>query len=208
MKIGDLINYADTLRDRVLVETAVREREKSELLSAIGELSATEKSLLQVTRAIDLMASFADKGQREMVALIERVVSVGMTEVFGKEIKLKAEIVEKRGAQGLSLYLMMDGERREFNQVGGGYVDVLGFIMQVAVVKLVGAAPVLFLDEPFSHVSKNFLPRVSELVSALSSMMGLQIVIVTHETQLISGDKIYRFANDSGRTVVTDESED
>jgi len=143
-----------------------------------------------------------------MIDIIQNVATVGLSEVFEQDIKLVAEIEVKRGTQGLDLKLLIDGEQRLLTQVGGGIIDVLSFVLQVAVVKLVGAAPILFLDEPFKHVSKNYLSRISQLVGMLSESMGIQVVIVTHEAQLIEGDRVYRFALGNGETVVSDESAD
>lgn len=143
-----------------------------------------------------------------MIALIKRIVSVGMTECFGYQIELEPEIVDRRGVQGLDLKLKIEGSIRELDQVGGGLVDVLSFILQVAVVKLTSAAPVLILDEPFKHLSKNYLSRISELVNSLATMMDLQIIIVTHETQLVAGDRVYRLVNTNGETEVVDDSDD
>lgn len=188
-----------------MAERNLLRRQQAQLqLSIDGKRSEHTKIVL----AIELLQSLADEGQRKMLDLITKIASVGMSEVFSQDIKLVARIVEKRGAQGLELKLLLNGEERSFDQVGGGLIDVLSFVLQVAVVKLVGAAPILFLDEPFKHVSKNYLARISQLVNSLSEMMGLQILIVTHETQLVTGDRIYRFALENGVTVVTDESDD
>lgn len=191
--------------DRTTAERELLIRQRKQL-----ELQHNEKSveLDKLAQVIRLMESLADAGQKEMIGLITKIATVGMTEVFGSPILLVAEVREKRGTQGLELKLVIDGNLRDLDQVGGGLIDVLSFILQVAVVKLMGAAPVLLLDEPFKHLSKNYLPRISQLVNSLASLMGMQIVIVTHENQLVTGDFVYRLELKDGATVVVDESDD
>jgi len=45
----------------------------------------------------------------------------------------------------------------------------------------------LVADEPFKHVSRNYLPRIREMIETLAREMSVQFIIVTHSELLRAG---------------------
>ena len=63
---------------------------------------------------------------------------------------------------------------------------------------------VLILDEPFRYLSSNLLPRASEMLKQISEQLELQIIMVTHATELAEeADKIFEVSIKQGRTEIT-----
>ena len=79
---------------------------------------------------------------------------------------------------------------------GGGYVNVIAFLLRVLLI--VAARPLLRLllvmDEPFAQLSQEFQEPAAEMVAALTERLGFQVVMVTHERDFASvADVAYSF---------------
>ncbi len=63
----------------------------------------------------------------------------------------------------------------------------------------------LVLDETFAHVSAEYLAAVGEFLQEIKDKTGVQILMVTHQEELVDyADKVYRFHTEQGRTVVSE----
>ncbi len=60
-------------------------------------------------------------------------------------------------------------------------VDILSFALRVIVAELLGRPGPLLLDEPFRHLSSDYVEQVGEVVAELSERFGRQVIIVTHK---------------------------
>ena len=88
---------------------------------------------------------------------------------------------------------------------GCGTLDVTCFALRLACYALqVGIDNVIILDEPMKFVSKDLLISVSEFMKELSTKLGIQIIMVTHENQFIDvADKVFSVRkNSNGRSIV------
>ena len=75
---------------------------------------------------------------------------------------------------------------------GGGVVDVVCFALRVVAWSLSQTSPVLILDEPFKWVSMGLRPICGQLLRGISDRLGLQIIMVTHDPELVEqADRIF-----------------
>lgn len=72
---------------------------------------------------------------------------------------------------------------------GGGVIDVAAFALRLACLLLATPRPrrLLVLDEPFRFVSAKYRPKIRALLLQLSEELGVQIILVTHITELQIG---------------------
>ena len=73
---------------------------------------------------------------------------------------------------------------------GGGVVDVAAFALRLSCLML-SKPPLrrlLVLDEPFKFVSAEHRDRIQTLLRTLAEEMRIQILMVTHIEQLVTGD--------------------
>jgi len=75
------------------------------------------------------------------------------------------------------------------NACGGGMVDVAAFALRVACLMLhrPRLAKVVVLDESFKFVSAQYRDNVRSMLEGLAEDMGLQILQVTHISELETG---------------------
>jgi DNA repair exonuclease SbcCD ATPase subunit len=62
---------------------------------------------------------------------------------------------------------------------------------------------VLILDEPFRYLSTDLQSKASEMLNEISERLGLQIIMVTHEEELVDEvDKTFRVRINKGKSTV------
>ncbi len=177
-------NQIQQLRLRYTVAQETYERE---------HVRATKAKLdLEIVREARAVAqTVAATVQQQAHRRIAEVVTRCLEAVFGEEAyRFQIQFEEKRGRTEARLLFVRDGlEIDPLSGAGGGVVDVAAFALRLSV--LVLSRPVLrrvlFLDEPFRYVSREYWPAVRRLLESLAEEMQVQIVMVTHQEGLRTG---------------------
>lgn len=70
---------------------------------------------------------------------------------------------------------------------GGGVLDILSLALRICLIELTrpkieGA---IILDEPFKHLSKEYLPKAEAFLEAITKKIGRQIILITHKQELV-----------------------
>lgn len=140
-----------------------------------------------VASAHGMLLGLADSARDKVRARVEDVVSLALRGVFGGANRFRFETSLARGVVNMIPVVGSDaGGWMKLSECAGGVVDVVAFALRATLLcwyrpKL---RPVLFADEPFRHVSDEFLPAVAEMLKELSAVTGLQMVVVSHEPTL------------------------
>jgi DNA repair exonuclease SbcCD ATPase subunit len=96
------------------------------------------------------------------------------------------DFVVKRNKTECDIYFIRDGKRiKPIDQSGGGAVDIASFASRIALWSLGDTDNVLVFDEPFKFVSREYQLKVGELLKKLSDQLGLQILMVSHNSNFI-----------------------
>lgn len=162
----------------------VKEEEKA--------LGIAKKKLCHAGKAQKVLQVVAEAVQRQAHQEIAEIVNRCLDTVFeGEDYEFRIRFEQKRNRTEAQLSLSRagcdggDGMECE----GGGVVDVAAFGLRLA--SLLLSRPqkrkLLVLDEPFRFVSKEYRPAVAALLDALSREMNVQIIMVTHSEELMTG---------------------
>jgi len=155
-----------------------------------------------------LFQNISEQQQAVLIEKIERLVSLGLRSVFEEDMTFIIKMQSKADQMNAS-FRLRDATGLEtdiMDAKGGGVAVLVGVLLQIVMLTLMRGrlAQVLFLDESFSHVSDEYVPRVAVLMNTLANKLGMQIVLVTHQPEFSEdADKVYRFAKKDGQTVVT-----
>jgi DNA repair exonuclease SbcCD ATPase subunit len=163
-------------------------------------------------RAAAVLGSIGEKRQQAAQSQVEGLVTRGLQTVFGEEYSFHIE-QSMNGTRPEVNFLvrseLADGKVIETDVMssrGGGLASVVGFLLRVVIALLSRKASetVIFLDETFGMLSKEYEGRMAEFIRELADRTGLQFVMVTHSDAYSDlADKRYRFElNKSGTTVV------
>lgn len=162
--------------------------------------TAREISRVEHRRAIDakrenaalneagqILLAAAEKIQNEVHQKLAGIVTQCLAVVFPDPYEFKIEFVQRRGKTEADLYFVRKGRRRSpLRATGGGVTDVASFVLRVASLMQRRPRPrqTIIADEPFKNVSKEYVPRVKQMLEMLSSDLDFQFVIVTHLKEL------------------------
>ena len=150
----------------------------------------TAEQLTAFAEARDFLQERARFVQAKAHQRIATIVTKCLCTVFDDPYEFRIEFRSLRGKTQADLkFYKGDEEYDPMESAGGGVLDVASFALRLAclVLQKGKVRPILFLDEPFKFVSKNYLPRVASLLEELSNKLGIQIVQVTHLEDLEIG---------------------
>lgn len=204
----------DTQRVENLKEKLNREIGKREQLEKQVEEQqervATLSSTLDVTQeTVQLLTALADQRRDYMKSKVEDLVTFGISAVFGIPYQFFFEVDENRGLRSMTPKVSLNGEVMDIvNAHGGGLVVVIGFLLRVVTLALLGNKyKVMLLDETFSHVSEVYLEPLSMLIKTVTSRLGIQIILVSHQEILTAAaDKVYEVRLVNGSAQVMDRT--
>lgn len=144
-----------------------------------------------IIQAQSILQDLAQAVQTSAHKRIAGVVTECLHAVFGSVYDFRIDFIRKRGKTEAQLFLIHGGLEvvDATSEDSGGVLDVAAFGLRLAC--LILSKPylerVLFLDEPFRFVSASYRENVKNLLTSLSERFGLQIVMVTHQTEYRSG---------------------
>lgn len=144
--------------------------------------------------------------QQQLQFHISDITSLALEAVFPDPYELKVEFVERRNKTECDLRFVRDGEElNPMTSSGVGAVDVASFALRIASwsMERPRTRNVIILDEPFKFLSENYQDQASSMLKELSSRLGLQFIIVTHEPILASyADRTFEVRVRKGKSKV------
>lgn len=169
-------------------QIVTRKLEADELL-----LQQTLKRQETVLKAQALIQTTAQETQNQLTYHVQALVQNALDAVFPTVYLFRAAFELRRGQTEVDIWLDKDGEAIDpRDAAGGGVVDVVCFALRVVAWSLSQTSPVLILDEPFKWVSMGLRPICGQLLRGISDRLGLQIIMVTHDPELVEqADRIF-----------------
>lgn len=179
------------------------EKEALESILELDEkkLEVYKKHVKCDEKVLDTLYAIAEIRKGDIKNKIEKLVTKGIRAVFDREdLEFKLEISISRGDVAVKPVIVCEYNNKTLETDiieghGGGLGDVVSFVLRVVVLSLIRPqrARLLVLDEPFKHVSSEYLPAVAELMKELRKITKLQIIMVTHKSELAEcADVIYK----------------
>lgn len=174
---------ARTLEQFISNEKALLQKAKQE-----AQTCATAQTILQESARLT---------QSQLQYRISKLVTMAMETVFEDPYEIKLEFESARGKTAANLFFERNGEPvNPLDATGGGAVDVASFGLQVSLWTLQHPRTrnVLILDEPLKWLKGGGLPdKGAEMLRQISHRLDLQIIMVSHSTELIEhADRIFR----------------
>jgi len=181
---------ADDLGEILLKMNHELEMEKARLARETEAIKQAIRRRELLEEAAGLINSIAEDIQHRAHESVAQVVTRCLQAVFPDPYEFKIVFERKRGkTEGRFTFLREGQDIDPQTAVGGGVLDVASFGLRVACLMLSKPRKrrILFLDEPFKYVSRNYLGNVVQLLESLSEEMEMQIIMVTHLPELEVG---------------------
>lgn len=153
--------------------------------SLTAEVSRIKAELTTAERARVVIQQVAKETQNALEYHVSDLVSHALAAVFDEPYTFRLFFSLRRDKTEADLVWEKNGRRYPPN--GGGVRDVSSFGLRVALWSLRDkkSRPVLILDEPFKHLKPSSLQsRAGAMLKEISGAVGLQIIMVTHDSAL------------------------
>lgn len=179
------------------------EKSLEELSVAIKE---QKRSLHKHEEAKEVIRVVGLKTQEQISFHISDITSLAMDAVFVEPYKLKVEFIQRRNKTECDLFFEREGMSADpISASGGGAVDVASFALRIASWSMSKPRTrnTIILDEPLRFLSGDNQERASAMIKEISQRLGLQFIIVTHESILASyADRVFESKIKKGVTQI------
>ena len=158
-----------------------------------AHLAEAKLHLQTVQSAQEFLQQAAQGVQTEAQRQVAQIVSRCLAAVFPEPYRLKIHFERRRGkTEAEFIYVDRSGNHLEPGCTSGGVLDVASLALRLValVLTMPPARRLLVLDEPWAHVAGENLPRLAALLESLTTELGVQWLIVTHNPQLEIGRTI------------------
>lgn len=181
---------------------------EKDLESNKSHLDEMNLRMKRLEDAQTFLQKVAQETQEHLKFKIEDIVNLALETCFPHEYSFRLNFNISRGKTEAELVFLSQSSDRlidPMNASGGGVVDIACFALRIASYVLEqGIDNVIVLDEPMKFVSKDLLDSAGEILKVLSTKLGLQIIMVTHENKFIDiADKVFEVKKDEkGRSKI------
>lgn len=203
------MNEIDQLNDILQQQAGRRNQIKAELDAAIEALDRLTQEQADISRAMEIIQQVAKLTQQQLEIHVSELVSLALEAVFPNPYKMVLKFETRRNRSEADL-LLQDSDENLLNPmdaVGGGVVDVAAFALRIALwsLKRPRSRAVMIMDEPFRFLSADLQGWASSMLKEISSKLGIQFIIVTHEQNLLeAADKIFHVSINNGESVIVE----
>jgi len=211
-RLADVVRGVDELRIRHTKRVAARDM----LAEQIGDIESRAEAGSLRAKLLDyvheVLKVIAEKREAKVRERLEALVTQSLRLVFDDDsYSFFIEQDVKRDQAVARLMLEKADEDGNLFRTplrgfhGGGIVDIVAFVLNAIVLTFVRPQrrQTMWMDEPFSQVSKSYRPRIADMMRWLHEETGLQFIIVTHEEEYLSvADTVTKITQSNGKTKV------
>jgi len=189
------MNQIQDLRNALERKKGKRDQIEISIETLSEKISETSRDLRRHEEARIILQTVGLETQKQLQYHISDITSLALEAVFPDPYELVAEFVERRNKTECDLYFTRRNSRTDpMDASGGGAVDIAAFALRIASwsMKNPKRRNVIILDEPMKNLSQDLQERGSQMIKELSTKLGLQFIIVTHEETLTEhADKVF-----------------
>jgi len=175
-----------------------------------AQLVEARSSVEIYNKAMMFLQRVSTVSREEARTRIEEVVTSALQYVYGEAYSFSILLKPTKGRPEAD-YLLVNktsGKEMIFNPMlsnGGGITDLLSVALKFALLQLLGYDGIMWLDEPFKQISKEYVPAAGKLLSYMGETSGRQIIYITHNEDLVNVcNKVFTVKNVSGYSTVLD----
>jgi DNA repair exonuclease SbcCD ATPase subunit len=165
-------------------------------------LSSREKA---IDETVAYIQQIAKQTQEQVKFQLEDIVNMALNAVYSSKYRFSVLIEAKRGSTEAKLVLFNENgdELDPMDSTGGGVCDILSFALRVALLIISKNDRVLIMDEPFKYISRDVKESAMEIIKRISTDLGVQIICVTHDAELIEcSDRVFQVTQEGGVSAV------
>jgi DNA repair exonuclease SbcCD ATPase subunit len=194
-----------TLRIRYEKIKTKKEILQSEMQSKRKHLDVIKVNYENLIKARWILTEVAKETQIRFKERVESLVTMAIQAVYNEPFRFVLEFERKRNKLECRPVVMEgDAELVPKDDMGGGIIDIISFALRVVLWSLQQprSRNTLILDEPMLAVG-DLIDKAGQMLREVSHRLGIQLIIVTHATQLAEiADIAYHVERIKGKSVV------
>ena len=173
-------------------EIHIRTGHRDRILTQLEVLESKQKKQTRVLelqeQALALIQQIAIETQEQLNYQVASIATEAFNAILDDPYEFSLIMDVKYGRTEACPVFIRNGEERcnPMQETGGGAVDIAAFGLRISLLLLSQRfRRVLVLDEPFRNLSKEYQKFAAELLETLAERLGIQIIMVTHESVLM-----------------------
>jgi len=186
------------------------ERRKGEKLQVEKQVVKTRTELKELKRELhtyeqarEIIRKVSLKTQQKLQVHISDVASLAMDAIFEDPYKLQVDFVQRRNKTECDITFVRGDKQpiKPMDATGGGAVDVAAFALRISswTMNRPRTSNTILLDEPMRFLSRDLQERASQMIKELSTKLGVQFIIITHEPTLATyADREFKVTQQNG----------
>jgi len=172
-----------------------------------NEIVVREKQERHILAAQTVIREIADNARQEFKAEVDRLVTLAIRSVFTEDFTFDLQMSTDSGRlQCCPVVWEQCGETQiEYcpkDDMGGSLLDPIGFALRVVLhqFQVHPARAMFLLDEPMKNLGHGeLLDQAGQMLIEISHSLNLQLIIITHEPELIDvADYAWQVSRNSG----------
>ena len=185
---------------------AQRDLLKKQLAEKTARLESVEKSIEHHEQAKWVLNEVVKQTQLNFKEQVEALVTMAIGSVFDRPFEFKLEFNEKPSKMEIQP-LIVEGENEYIPklEMGGGIIELVSVAFRIVLWSLSDPQPrnTIILDEPVRMLG-SLAERFAEFLTQISGELGLQVILITHEEELMYiGNKSWNVSHDGTKSKVT-----
>jgi len=172
----------------------------SSIKKAETEIEGLNQYKEDIERARLIVQDQAKKTQNQLTYRISNLITICMESIFPDPYEFNLDFVIKRNKTEAEMNFIKGKDKfHPMTASGGGVVDLVSFILRPICWSLQNpkSRNTIIYDEPLKFLSKDLLEKANEMIQMLSEKLKLQMIIVTHLSEL-EGGKVFNVSQKNG----------
>ena len=174
--------------------------------------AACAQEMQNLADCVVIMQNFAGQIQTGIVGKFEDLLNRGIREIFKRDYKVQVVFEAKANSFWADIMVTLpNGNRIPISKDGGGLKNMASLLSRILYLILDPTQPakILFLDESLAGLDVWRSPEAYSFITATARGLGIQIIFITHNAEITSGenpsgfDRIIKFSNENDRTSVS-----
>lgn len=160
-----------------------------------NKLTAIKKDIINHKKARSVLLEVSEQTQNKIKVRIEEIITLALQSVFDEKFIFVLKFLQKRNrVEAIPIIKIGDEEFEPKDELGGAIIDIISFVFRPILwgIAKERTRPIFILDEPFRFTG-SLVEKAGEMVKFLSEKLGLQIIIISHDSRLIKFcDQVYK----------------
>lgn len=158
------------------------------------EIDSLKEEIDLLAKTGQVLKHLLDSLVKDDVQKMADLVTYGLKTVFeDQDLTFQPVIGRKNDKVHIELKTANRGIQGEFGSFGGSVAVIESFLLRIICMLKLNLARVILLDESFAAVGEDYIQNTSKLVSELCKKLGLDVMLVTHQSEFQNyANRVYK----------------